>query len=164
MYKSITVLAFILVIVVSCKSKKADDTTKEDIFPVMSFLKGQIKHIDTSLYSIREITFQDSTHMDTTFIKREQFRDAAKDFLALPDLTESQYKGRFTEEKMFDAGMNRVILSCTPKDPEKEDIQRQEVLIIPDPANGDKVKSIIVDLAIENKDSSIQKKDALADR
>ena len=37
--------------------------------------------------------------------------------------------------------MNRVLLIYTPLNPEKEEIQRQEVLIKPDPS-GDKVQTL----------------------
>ena len=57
---------------------------------------------------------------------------------------------------MFDETFNRVILTYLPVNPDKEEIQRQEVLIKPDPS-GDKVTNIIIDNVINNQDSSVQK-------
>lgn len=113
--------------------------------------------MDTSLYSIKKIFWLDSTHTDTSYVKREKFRELAKDFLDIPDLSDNKFSDLYTEEKFYDEGLNRVILTCKPKDPETALIQRQEVLISPDPS-GDKVKSIIIDLSIINKDSSVQKR------
>ncbi|MEI9809723.1 MAG: hypothetical protein WDO16_18705 [Bacteroidota bacterium] len=114
-------------------------------------------HIDTSLYSIRQIIYVDSTRTDTVYFRREQFRELAADFLAIPDLSEPKYEDRFTEDRQFDETLNRVIITYTPVKADKEEIQRQEVLIHPE-GSGDKVTSIIIDHYINNKDSSLQKR------
>jgi len=141
----------------SCKSKKKDEPGKEKFFPVLSFIKSQVAHIDTSLYSIRKIVYVDSTRNDTVYYRREQFRGLAADFLSIPDLSSSKYEDRFKEEKLFDETLNSVIITYQPLNPDKEEIQRQEVLIRPDPT-GDKVTTIIIDYFINNKDSSVQKR------
>jgi len=141
---------------VSCKHKKEIPVSKDTPFPVMSFIKSQVKNVDTSLFSIRKIMIPDSLHSDTTFIHREEFRATAKDFLALPDLADKEYAGRFTEKKFFDPTMNRVIIDYTPVDPEKEEISREEVLITPNAAIGDKVNSIIIEKVINNKDGYLE--------
>ncbi|MEI9911255.1 MAG: hypothetical protein WDO71_17280 [Bacteroidota bacterium] len=149
--------AAILLSFFACKSKKKEGPQKEKFFPVLSFIKSQVAHVDTSLYSIRKIIYVDSTRNDTVYYKREQFRDLAADFLSLPDLSSSKYEDRFKEEKQFDETLNRVIITYQPIDPGKEEIQRQEVLIQPDPS-GDKVTSFIIDYFTNNKDSSVQKR------
>jgi hypothetical protein len=136
---------------IGCKQKKNEN------FPVLSFIKSQVAHVDSSLYSIRKIIYSDSTKTDTFYYKREQFRELASDFLNIPDIAESKYKDRFTEEKQFDETLNRVIIHYQPKNPEKEIIQRQEILIRPDPPD-DKITSIIIDYLISNKDSIVQKR------
>ena len=50
-----------------------------------------------------------------------------------------------------------MVLIYTPLKPEKEEIQRQEVLIKPDPS-GDKITNIIINQAIHTKDSSVEKR------
>jgi len=112
--------------------------------------------VDTSLYSIRKITYVDSTRTDTVFYRREQFRELAMDFLTLPDISDSKYKDRFREERQFDETLNRAIFRYLPINPEKEEIQRQQLLIRPGPPE-DKITSIIIDYLISNKDSSVQK-------
>ncbi len=126
-------------------------------FPVLSFLQSQVADIDTSLYSIRKIVIADSLNSDTIYLPREEFREAAKDFLSIPDLSSPEYENRYTEEKQFDEFLNRVILTYIPLKPEKEIIQRQEVLIKPDPS-GDKISTIIISEVFNNRDSSIQKR------
>lgn len=151
-------LAFISVLlVIGCKSSKKDEESKEKFFPVVSFLKSQVAHVDTSMYSIRKIVFIDSTRMDTVYFPREQFRDLAVDFLSIPDLSDPKFCKRFKEERQFDESLNKVILTYIPVDAEKEEIQKQEVLITPSPA-GDKITTIIIDHYLNTRDSTVQKR------
>ena len=65
----------------SCKQKK------NDAFPAIDFIKAQVANVDTSLYRILKlVSVTDSTY-DTTFVKREEFRHLAKDFLETPDIS-----------------------------------------------------------------------------
>ena len=141
----------------ACNQKKSPDKS-ESFFPVMSFLQSQVADIDTSLYPIKKIVFADSLHSDTIWVKREEFRGLAKDFLDIPDISDKKYKKLYTEEKMFDESLNRVILSYKPADPDKAEIQKEEILITPNAATGDKVSSIIIDWLVANKEGSMQKK------
>jgi hypothetical protein len=146
-----------LVLIVSCKQKKKDNPGSGQFLSVLSFIKSQVAQVDTSLNAVRKIIYVDSVKTDTIYYHREQFRELASDFLALPDISAAEYKERFKEETQFDETMKRVIISYQPVDPEKEEIQRQEVLVRPDPS-GDKVTSIIIDYILDTKDSSVQKK------
>ena len=150
--KKYLLFLFATLVLFACRNKK-----KESFFPVLSFIKSQVAHVDTSLYPIEKIIWLDSIRTDTIYVKREEFRDLAKDFLTVPELTDKKNSSLYIEEKFYDAGMNQVVLTYKPKDPDKVTVQRQEVLITPDPS-GDKVKSIIIDQVITNKDSSVQKK------
>jgi hypothetical protein len=147
--------AIVLFFVVACGQKEKEN--KEKFFPVLSYLKSQVADIDTSLYSIRKIIYVDSLRTDTVYLHRENFREEAKEFLSVPDISSSGYRERYIEEKLFDETLNRVLITYTPLDPEKEVIQRQEVLIKPDPS-GDKVTNIIINTVINTRDSAIQKK------
>jgi len=151
----IPIFAIFLVSIFSCKQK--EKSKNEKFFPVLSYIQSQVADIDTSLHSIRKIVYIDSITTDTIYIHREQFREAAKDFLSIPDLSSSKYEDRYTEEKQFDETMNRVMLTYIPLKSGEEEIQRQEVLIKPDPS-GDKVTNIIINQVISTKDSSVQKR------
>ncbi len=150
-----SLLVLLLLHLLSCKQKETND--KERFFPVLSFIQSQVVEIDTSLHAIRKFLTGDNLRADTTYLHREQFKEAAKDFLSIPDISSSKYEDRYTEAKQFDETLNRVILTYTPLKPEKEEIQRQEVLIKPDPA-GDKITNIIIHRIVNTKDSSLQKR------
>jgi len=151
------VLGLVLVAAWGCKNGDGKSKPKEKFFPAMFYIKNQVAKVDTSLYSIMRIDFVDSTHNDTTYIRREQFKDAARDFLSLPDLNQDEYQDRFTEESTFDESIGRVMMIYTPKDAKDEVVQRQEVLIKPDTPE-DKVTSIFINTNQSNKDSSIERK------
>jgi len=140
---------------IACGQDKKEN--KEKFFPVLSFIQSQVADMDTSLYSIRKLVYLDSTRTDTFFIHREDFRKEARDFLSVPDISSSKFQDRYVEEKMIDEMLNRVQLTYLPLTPEKEEIQRQEVLIKPDPS-GDKVTNIIIHSVVNTKDSSVQKR------
>ncbi len=138
-----------------CRSKSPGE--KKSHFPALSFIQSQVAHVDTSLFSIMRIDYGDSSDADTSYIRREEFRAAAKDFLEIPDLTTSALSKRFTEQSNYDETLGRVMLTSYPVDKEKEVLQRQEVLITPSAA-GDKVNSIFIDLLFQNRDSVVQKR------
>jgi hypothetical protein len=111
MNKLLTCLICLLCLT-ACKNKKKRDNSEAQFFPVLSFLKGQAKDIDTSLYRIVKVETVDTTST-TTYIKREEFKNYAKDFLELPDISSDKWKDGYEETKMFDEVLNNVILTYT---------------------------------------------------
>jgi hypothetical protein len=135
----------------ACKTKKKEPEKK--FISVLSLIENQVAHVDTSLYSIIKIVQNDSLPGDTIYIPREEFRAAAKDFLSIPDLSDKKVAKRYKEEAIFDETINRFIISYTPEDPGKEEIQKQELLVTPNTGSGDKVNNIIIDRVVSNRDS-----------
>jgi hypothetical protein len=153
------VLGLVIVFALGCNNEDRQSEPKDQFFPAIPYIKSQIAKVDTSLYSIMRIVPIDSTHNDTTYLRREQFKDAASEFLALPDLTQAEYNGRFIEQNTFDESLGRVVMIYSPKDAKKEEVQRQEVLIKPQPGTSeDQVTSIFININQSSKDSSIEKK------
>jgi len=148
-------IALLLSFFIACSENKKEP--REKFFPVLSFIQSQVADIDTSLYSIRKLVYIDSLRTDTFYIHRENFRAEAKEFLSIPDISSSKYQDRYVEEKQIDEMLNRVLLIYLPLKPEREEIQRQEVLIKPDPSR-DKVTNIIINSIVSTKDSSLQKR------
>src|SRR5690348_17275762 len=152
------VIALVLISAWGCKNKDNKSEPTERFFPALPYIKSQVAKVDTGVYSIMRIVFVDSTHNDTTYLRREEFSNAASEFLSLPDLSQAEYHDRFKEENTFDETLDRVLLIYTPLDAKKEEIQRQEVLIKPQPGTPeDQVTSIIIKTNQSNKDSSIEK-------
>ncbi len=154
MKRYIFTILLLVIYFTSCKEKEE----QKKFISIVSLIKKQVAHVDTSLYPIMKIITTDSLHSDTTYIPREEFASAAKDFLEVPDLSDQKVAKRYQEEKpRFDELLNRVIISYSPIDPDKEEIKKQEMLVTPSIA-GDKVNNIIIIKEITNRDSFLQKK------
>ena len=156
MKKPFYILLISTLFFISCKNKKhVAEEPAGNYFPVLSFIKSQVANVDTSLYRIIKVVQKDSAASDTTYLKREDFKEAAKDFLSIPDISSGDLKDQYTETKLFDADLERAVLNYMPKEPDKE-ITRQEVIIKPN-QDGDKVQSIFINRVNSNKDSTVQK-------
>lgn len=153
---SVLLIISALIIAASCKSK--DKEPPKNFISVLSLIEKQVAHIDTSLYSIVKVETRDSLHSDTSYIKREDFRAVAKEFLEIPDLSDPKVAKRYKEENRYDELLNRVIITYTPLKPEKEEIQKQEILVTPNVATGDKVNNIIIERVINTRDGFLEKK------
>ena len=154
MKKYFALLLPFLLALPACRSKKKEPGKK--FVSVLSLIENQVAHVDTSLYSIIKIVQNDTLPGDTIYIPREAFRAAAKDFLSIPDLSDKKVAKRYKEESILDETINRFIITYTPEDPAKEEIQKQELLITLNTASGDKVSNIIIDRVISNRDSSMK--------
>ena len=153
----LTILLCSACVYISCKQKK------NDVFPALNFIRAQIANVDTSVYSIvKLVPITDSTY-DTTYVKREEFKQLAKDFLETPDISKT-LGGKYTEERMMNNDLGLAVFIATPKDADLE-VRRQEVRIEPDPPNdkitdspNGKIKSIYIEKVKNDKDSSVTKR------
>lgn len=135
----------------ACKSKK-----KESYFPVLSYIKSQVAHVDTSLYKIVQVKTING-RSDTVFLRREDFKHAAKDFLTLPDIASSKWQDDYQESQLYDQDLKSVVLNYTPKNNEGE-IRRQDVIISPNSQQGDEVKTIYIERRMQDGNDEVQKK------
>lgn len=142
-------LLFAIFFYCSCKQKK------NDAFPAIDFIKGQVAGVDTSLHRILKlVSVTDSTY-DTTYVKREDFKNLAKDFLETPDISK-EFGGKYTEERMMNNELGLAVFIATTNDQGLE-VRRQEVRILPDPPN-DRIKSVYIEKLSDTSDSSVLKR------
>ena len=148
---------FVVTATTSCKQKKKENV--KHFISVLSLIKKQVAHVDTSLYAIMKVVYKDSLHSDTTYIPREQFEEVAKEFLDIPDLADEKVAAHYKEDPVtHDEMLNRVIITYLPVNPEKEEVKRQEILATPVAGEDAKVNNIIIVREISNRDSFVQKK------
>lgn len=148
-------LPFLLLLTLSCKQKPKEEEKK--FISVLSLIEKQVAHIDTSLYAITRVVYTDSLHSDTAYIRREDFRSVAKEFLDIPDLSEKKVAKKYMEETRYDELLNRVIITYKPINSDDGEIKKQEIQVTPDLATGDKVNNIIINRVINNRDGFLQK-------
>ena len=148
-------LWYLLLFTLSCKQKPKEEEKK--FISVLSLIEKQVAHIDTSLYAITRVVYSDSLHSDTAYIRREDFRSVAKEFLDIPDLSEKKVAKQYMEETRYDELLNRVIITYKPINSDGGEIKKQEIQVTPDLATGDKVNNIIINRVINNRDGFLQK-------
>jgi len=154
MFKYIVVILLFLGSVSACKQKKKEP--EKNFISALTILKGQVTHVDTSLYPIVRMEYRDGLLIDSVDMPRESFRAAAKDFLDIPDLSDKNVASRFKEEKLLDETIGMFIITYTPVDPGKEETQKQELLVSPNSSN-DNINTILINRSVSNRDSSVQK-------
>lgn len=149
--QSATIL--LLLVLTACQS-----TPAKKYISIPSLIQEQVAHVDTSLYSITKYVYQgtDTLPSDTIYIPREEFKKAAAEFLAILDLSIPSNARRFKEENRYDPLLEVVFLTYTPIDPNQEDWQKEEVLVKPDPATGDKVTTILASKVQNNRNGLLQ--------
>ena len=143
----------------ACKEKtKTEETQSNEFLPVKSFILSQVKHVDTSMYPIikAEKMSMDSV-WDTSYVKREDFRKLASDFLDIPDIADSSIGKNYKEDKLFDNDFGRVIISYTPLKDNLE-LVKEDVVIAKDNKGNDQMHSIIIEKIKDQKDSTIHQR------
>jgi hypothetical protein len=150
LFTSIILCIFIL----GCKEKSK--TKQEPPISAVSIIKGQLQHLDTSLYQVMKIENLGGKS-DTTVIKRDEIRSLAASFLSLPDIANNKYYDRYKEERLIDPDQGTLSITAFANNGDAE-IQKQMLFIsLSDIANG-KVKSIYIDRQRTEGDYMIEEK------
>ena len=138
----------------SCKEKKG----KNNFISALSYINSQVKHVDTSLYFIiKAEKMGTDTTWDTSYVKREEFRGLAKDFLEIPDITNYSIGKNYKEDTIYDADLNRVLIIYEPVKDDQE-ILREEFVVAPGDTAFDKMRSVIIEKLKDHKDSTIHQR------
>ena len=154
--KNLVFVLSVICLLASCDRKKKEKVDTSKYFPVLSYLQSQVKKIDTSLYSITKIETTGKTS-DTSFIKREEVRALAKDFLDIPDITNPKFGSDYKETNLYDSLLGVAVLSYTSTDEDLE-TSKQDVTIIPSFGGNDLVKTIYIEKNKSDDGTIIEKK------
>jgi hypothetical protein len=146
--------ALIVILFTACKEKK--EAKQEPPISVLSIIKGQLNHLDTSLYGITKYETADNT-TDTTYLRRDEIRKFAAPFLSLPEIADKNYYKNYTEERLIDAQQETLNITSTAKN-ENVEIQKQIIVIAMADVSSGKVQSIFIDRYLPSKDSTIEQK------
>jgi len=148
------ILVILFLFFIACKEKKT--SSKEPAISAISIIKGQLNQLDTSFFQITKFETTDGK-TDTTYLKREEVRNVAKDFLSLPDITQNNYAENYTEERLIDETQNNLSITATAKN-EKQEIQKQIIIVPLDKFAEGNVQSIYIDRFVQTNDSFLQQK------
>ncbi len=162
--KSCYFLLFSLVLAVSCAddidSSGSTATLPEDannpkqFFPVLDYLRGEVKMVDSFATAIRQyVTVNGKT--DSGFISPAQFREVMEEYLSA-DLSKENFEKYYSESSFFDQGTQTSTFTYSTKNDELE-FHRIDVLV-QGTESYDKVSSIYLEKFAANDDSSVVKK------
>ena len=141
---------------IACKGKdKAEEIEKGSFFNVKSFLQSEAKKIDTLSRTITKIEKTESGS-DTSIITKEQFKEYARDFLDIPDISTEEKKKLYDEAKDLDTMLKSVIYTYTTRDPDEE-VRRETLMLYPDESGTATLRTIIVDRLKSQGDLTIEK-------
>lgn len=142
-----------LTLLLACGHKKKDST--ENYFSAISFLKVQVKQMDTTRYIYTKIESV-GTVSDTTVISNQEFKKYANDFLTLPDISSDENYDDYEESNSYDDDLKIVLLTYSPKNNEAE-IRRQTVMLEPNEFGESKVRTILINTITVQKNVTIEK-------
>jgi len=155
----LTYLVLTIVLLGACNQKKdskKEEEPKESPISALSIIKGQLNHLDTSIYEVKK--FETSNNRtDSVYLKRGEIRKAAKPFLSLPEIADEKYHEKYTETRLIDAQQNTLnITSLSTND--TAEVQKQIIIISLSPTANSTIQSIFIDRYISRGDSTIQQK------
>lgn len=132
----------------SCKNAKK---VPKDYIDVSSYLKGQLRHIDTIPFAFLKVVQKDSIYTDSQYITKEQVNNIANQFL-VEELEKKNFENNFHETSFADATIHTITITyeATNKNspitrvdvyvnPEKEQIS--QLYLVRNQERGDSVVS-----------------------
>lgn len=154
---SFLLLVTVIIIFSACRSRSNaslngdDSTNATNIFPVTSFLKGQLRMLDSMpVTPLRTISENGKT--DSTWLKREDIRKNAAPFLT-PVIDSASMKQFFTEKSFLDQTIDAFTFSFDPKAKLPDSIHLTHWDVYMSPATNDITRIYLVK---ENGDTTTQ--------
>ena len=111
----------------SCKNQKKEP---KDYIDVSSYLKGQLKYIDTVPFAFLKVVQQDSIYTDSQFISKEQVKAIVQPFL-VKELEKKNFEENFNEISFADATIETVTITYEAVN-EKLPVSRVDIYVNPE--------------------------------
>lgn len=111
----------------SCKNKKQEPKNYID---VSSYMKGQLKYIDTVPFAFLKVVQQDSLYTDSQFISKEQVKSIVEPFL-VKELEKKNFEENFKEVSFADLTIETVTISYDAVN-EKSPVSRVDIYVNPE--------------------------------
>jgi thiol:disulfide interchange protein len=110
-----------------CKPKKKE---AKDYVDVSSYLKGQLKHIDTMPFAFLKVLQQDSFYTDSQFISKDQVKAIIQPFLA-KEIEKEKFEENFKEMSFADETTETITINYEATT-EKSSISRIDIYVNPE--------------------------------
>lgn len=101
---------FFLIVFLSFSSCKNRNKAQKDYIDVSSYLKGQLKYIDTVPFAFLKVIPQDSIYTDSQYISKEQVKKMLTPFL-IKELEKKNFENNFQETSFADATIHTITIT-----------------------------------------------------
>lgn len=116
-----------LLLLSHCKSKPKEP---KDYIDVSSYLKGQLKYIDTVPFAFLKVLQQDSVYTDSQFITKEQVKAILQPFL-VKEIEKKNFEENFKEVSFADATIETLTINYEAIDDETP-VTRVDIYVNPE--------------------------------
>ncbi len=160
-------LVVLIVTLTGCKSKeepsvtgsdaqaKTDSPVVKNYLPVVDFIKGEIRNVDSFFAGIKKFNIVDGKMIDSTFITPEEFHKLAAEFVT-NDLSKEYLEQHYEENSFLDQATQAVTFTYSALDHQLP-IKRIDLLTAD--VNGvDKMKSLFVEKITSSGDTTTIKR------
>ncbi len=124
---SIAVSIALVVLLSHCKSKPKEP---KDYIDVASYLKGQLKYIDTVPFAFLKVVQKDSSYTDSQFITKEQVKAIVAPFL-IKEIDKKNFEENFKEISFADATIETLTINYEATDDELP-VTRVDIYVNPE--------------------------------
>jgi hypothetical protein len=143
-------------LILGCKdSGKTTATEENQYFPVADYVRSQL-HVIDSLQLPVTLYRSGVNGSDTSLLSTKECLEMAAPFQD-PDITDPAVAARFTEASFADQSIPSVTFNYTTKD-EKLPLKRVDVVLHPDPALAEKVRTIYMEKMYSSGDTLVEEK------
>jgi hypothetical protein len=159
--KKIVYLLFVVftaVLFSDCKPKEkpkenaVTDEKKKEFLPVIEFLTGEIKHVDTVPYTLVKYTTIND-HTDSAIINRPEFRNITNEFLEI-NIRDDKYKDQYEETSFADNTTGTASFTYVSKSPDLK-LSKVDAYVNPE---SQKITRLYLERNYSSGDTSITKK------
>lgn len=159
--KKILCLPLAILVVISftdCKPKEkpkenvAAKETKKEFLPVIEFLAGEIKHVDTVPYTLVKYTTINE-HTDSVIINRPEFRNMTNEFLEI-NIRDDKYKDSYDETSFADNSTGTASFTYVSRSPDLK-LSKVDAYVNPE---SQKITRLYLERNYNNGDTAVTKK------
>jgi hypothetical protein len=146
----------LILVFMGCKdSNKSAEKEEKKYFPVADYVRSQLHLID-SLQLPVTLYRSDASGADTLLLSTRECLELAAPFQE-PDLADPAIAGYFTENSFADQSIPSITFNYLTRDSSMP-LKRVDVVLQPDPALSEKVRTIYMEKIISRGDTLIEEK------
>lgn len=132
----------------------APDTSNTPFFPILDYLRSEIRHIDSLPVALKRYTTRQG-NKDSAFIGVAEFNTLAQEFVT-PALENGYFKKHYTEASFMDNTTGTITFTYSTTD-KTLPIQRVDIVTVPG-TRSSKVKTVYLEKIRTTGDSAILQK------